>query len=99
MSEGSANRTPPTPAIEPDASLIGDWLHIEADGTVVVFTGKVEVGQHIRTSLAQAVAEELRLPLARARSRCFCLSLAVKAAFLRYRAEPPAAQRYRVSLR
>lgn len=47
---------------EPDAPLIGDWLHIEADGTVTVFSGKVEVGQHIRTSLAQAVAEELRIP-------------------------------------
>jgi len=49
---------------EPDAPAIGDWLHIERDGTVVVYTGKVEVGQNIRTSLAQAVAEELRLPVA-----------------------------------
>jgi isoquinoline 1-oxidoreductase len=63
MSERSSSRPPWPPAIEPDAPLIGDWLHIEADGTVVVFTGKVEVGQHIRTSLAQAVAEELRLPI------------------------------------
>jgi nicotinate dehydrogenase subunit B len=53
--------------IEPDAPAIGDWLQIEDDGTVVVFTGKVEVGQHIRTSLAQAVAEELRVPLERVR--------------------------------
>jgi isoquinoline 1-oxidoreductase len=30
---------------------------------VKVYTGKVEVGQNIRTSLAQAVAEELRTPL------------------------------------
>ena len=29
---------------------------------VKVFTGKVEVGQNIRTSLAQLVAEELRVP-------------------------------------
>jgi nicotinate dehydrogenase subunit B len=57
------NVSPRPPAIEPDAPLIGDWLQIEADGTVVVFTGKVEVGQQIRTSLAQAVAEELRLPV------------------------------------
>src|SRR5579863_938411 len=41
---------------------IGAWLHIDADGRVKVFTGKVEVGQNIRTSLAQAVAEELRVP-------------------------------------
>ena len=38
------------------------WLHIAADGRVRVFTGKVEVGQNIRTSLAQLVAEELRVP-------------------------------------
>ena len=39
------------------------WLHIGKDGRVRVFTGKVEVGQNIRTSLAQQVAEELRVPL------------------------------------
>jgi isoquinoline 1-oxidoreductase len=38
------------------------WLHIAADGRVKVFTGKVEVGQNIRTSLAQLVAEELKVP-------------------------------------
>ena len=41
---------------------ISAWLHIDADGKVKVFTGKVEVGQNIRTSLAQQVAEELRTP-------------------------------------
>ena len=41
---------------------LGAWLHIAADGKVKVFTGKVEVGQNIRTSLAQQVAEELRTP-------------------------------------
>jgi CO/xanthine dehydrogenase Mo-binding subunit len=43
---------------------IGAWLHIGESGTVTVFTGKTEVGQNIRTSLAQAVAEELRTPVA-----------------------------------
>lgn len=38
------------------------WIHIDADSNVKVFTGKVEVGQNIRTSLAQQVAEELRVP-------------------------------------
>ena len=42
---------------------VGAWLHIGQNGEVTVFTGKVEVGQNIRTSLAQAVAEELRTPL------------------------------------
>ncbi|HEU4766610.1 MAG TPA: molybdopterin cofactor-binding domain-containing protein [Pyrinomonadaceae bacterium] len=41
---------------------IGAWIHIDEAGTVSVFTGKVELGQNIRTSLAQAVAEELHVP-------------------------------------
>ena len=40
------------------------WLHVAEDGTVTVFTGKVEVGQNARTSLSQAVADELHAPLA-----------------------------------
>jgi nicotinate dehydrogenase subunit B len=38
---------------------VGAWIHIGEDGIVSVFTGKAEVGQNIRTSLAQIVAEEL----------------------------------------
>lgn len=40
------------------------WLHIDERGRVTVYTGKVEIGQNIRTSLAQTVADELRMPLA-----------------------------------
>ncbi len=43
---------------------VGAWLHIGEDGRVTVFTGKVEMGQNIRTSLTQHVAEELRVPVA-----------------------------------
>ncbi len=43
---------------------IGAWLHIAGNGDVTVYTGKVEVGQNARTSLAQAVAEELHVPIA-----------------------------------
>ncbi|MEX0679525.1 MAG: molybdopterin cofactor-binding domain-containing protein [Pirellulales bacterium] len=39
------------------------WLHIGESGKVTVYTGKVEVGQNIRTSLSQVVAEELRSPV------------------------------------
>jgi CO/xanthine dehydrogenase Mo-binding subunit len=42
---------------------ISAWLHIAGDGSVTVYTGKVEMGQNIRTSLTQQVAEELRVPL------------------------------------
>jgi nicotinate dehydrogenase subunit B len=43
-------------------SDIGAWLHIGEDGAVTAFCGKVEIGQNIRTSLAQTVADELRVP-------------------------------------
>lgn len=42
---------------------IGAWLHIGEDGKIAVYTGKAEVGQNIRTSLSQAVAEELHAPI------------------------------------
>jgi nicotinate dehydrogenase subunit B len=42
---------------------IGAWLHLGENGKVTAYTGKVEMGQNIRTSLSQAVAEELRVPI------------------------------------
>lgn len=53
------------PAFRGDARPpeLAAWLHIGEDGKITVFTGKTEVGQNIRTSLAQAVAEELRVPI------------------------------------
>src|SRR5580704_10641198 len=52
-------------AQRPDARPpeLAAWLHISEDGAITVYTGKVEMGQNIRTSLAQAVAEELRMPI------------------------------------
>lgn len=48
---------------EPRPMEVSAWIHIGEDGAVQVFTGKTEVGQNIRTSLAQAVAEELEVPV------------------------------------
>ena len=42
-------------------SQVGAWIHIGEDNIVTVYTGKVEVGQNIRTSLTQQVAEELNI--------------------------------------
>ena len=42
---------------------VAAWLHVDEDGRVTACTGKTEIGQNIRTSLAQAVAEELHVPL------------------------------------
>jgi isoquinoline 1-oxidoreductase len=48
---------------EPMPTALGAWLNIGEDGIVTVYTGKVEVGQNARTSLTQAVAEELGAPV------------------------------------
>jgi isoquinoline 1-oxidoreductase len=42
---------------------LGAWIHIGENGRVTIYTGKAEVGQNIRTSLAQIVAEELHVPI------------------------------------
>jgi CO/xanthine dehydrogenase Mo-binding subunit len=49
----------------PDAvpQQLAAWLHIDEKGHVSVYTGKTEIGQNIRTSLAQTISDELRVPL------------------------------------
>lgn len=49
------------------STQVDDWLAVEPDGTITVFSGKVELGTGVRTALAQIVAEELDVPLARIR--------------------------------
>lgn len=46
---------------------ISAWLHVGEDSIVTVYTGKTEIGQNIRTSLTQLVAEELHTPVERIR--------------------------------
>ncbi|MDT4894011.1 MAG: nicotinate dehydrogenase subunit [Pseudonocardiales bacterium] len=46
---------------------LADWLTFAADGTVIVHTGKVELGQGILTALTQIVADELDVSPARIR--------------------------------
>ena len=43
------------------------WLSINADGTVTLFTGKVEIGQGIITAVMQMTAEELDIDVKRLR--------------------------------
>jgi isoquinoline 1-oxidoreductase len=52
---GAANRAAPRE--------IAEWLHIDENGQITAYTGKTEIGQNTRTSLAQAVADELRVPV------------------------------------
>jgi nicotinate dehydrogenase subunit B len=42
-----------------DPTVLDSWMAISKDGTVTVFTGKVELGTGVVTALAQIVAEEL----------------------------------------
>jgi nicotinate dehydrogenase subunit B len=44
---------------------VAAWLRVDPDDSVTVFTGKVEIGQNTRTSLAQTVSDELRVPFDR----------------------------------
>ena len=43
------------------------WLHVGEDGSVTGFTGKAEIGQNVRTSLAQTIADELGVAFASVR--------------------------------
>jgi nicotinate dehydrogenase subunit B len=50
------------PGTEADPAQLDSWLAIAADGTVTVFSGKVDLGTGVETALAQIVAEELDVP-------------------------------------
>jgi nicotinate dehydrogenase subunit B len=64
--------SPYKPQPKPLASLqanprLGQWLTLGSDGSVTVRSGKVEIGQGIRTALAQIVAQTLGVDLGRIR--------------------------------
>src|SRR5256885_7928005 len=46
---------------------LSQWLRVHRDGTVSIYSGKVEIGQGILTALAQIAAEELGISLERIR--------------------------------
>ena len=48
---------------QPIPQQISAWVHVGPDSRISVFSGKAEVGQNVRTSLAQGAAEELRVPV------------------------------------
>jgi CO/xanthine dehydrogenase Mo-binding subunit/aerobic-type carbon monoxide dehydrogenase small subunit (CoxS/CutS family) len=52
-------------AVEPEewATSAGAWIHVDADGGVTAFSGKVDVGQGNRTALSLLVAAELEVPV------------------------------------
>ena len=44
---------------------LDSWIAIAADGRVIAYTGKCELGQGLYTAQTQLVAEELSVPLSR----------------------------------
>jgi nicotinate dehydrogenase subunit B len=50
---------PKTTPVPPPANEIDSWLVVSTDGSVTVFSGKVELGTGVSTALRQIVAEEL----------------------------------------
>ena len=53
------------PGIDADPTSLDSWLAIAQDGTVTVFSGKVDLGTGVETALAQIVADELDVPFER----------------------------------
>ena len=47
--------------------LLDRWIAVNEDGTITICTGKVEIGQGIKTAIAMIAAEELEVSLARIR--------------------------------
>jgi len=58
-------RAPMLPGSLKDTSMLDAWIRVDADGTITVFTGKVEFGQGVKTALIQLAAEELFVAPAR----------------------------------
>ena len=62
LSEALAQTASPSGA-DLDPTSLDSWLKVAQDGSVTVFTSKVDLGTGIETALAQIVAEELDVPL------------------------------------
>ena len=53
------------PGMDADPTSLDSWLAVAADGTITVFSGKVDLGTGVETAMAQIVAEELDVPFNR----------------------------------
>ena len=60
--QNPAPATEANPFFGKQSQELDDWLSFGADGTLTIYSGKVEVGTGTRTALAQIVAEELDVP-------------------------------------
>ena len=53
------DRPAPLPGSLNGNRMLDAWLRIDPNGTVTIFSGKIELGQGIGTALAQIAADEL----------------------------------------
>ena len=65
LGQGLQGGTPLSNAGGLPADQLDSWLAIAPDGTVSVFTSKVDLGTGTGTALGQMVAEELDVPIAK----------------------------------
>ena len=56
-----AKKAPGPPGSLKKESMLDSWIRIDTSGAVTLFTGKVEIGQGIKTALIQVAAEELKV--------------------------------------
>jgi nicotinate dehydrogenase subunit B len=57
--QNAPSAAPSLPGSLKETPMLDAWIRVDADGTITVFTGKVEFGQGIKTALVQLAAEEL----------------------------------------
>jgi nicotinate dehydrogenase subunit B len=70
FAQGPANQQfVPDPLDYLDPRELDSWLAVMEDGSVTVFTGKVDLGTGIETALAQIAADELDVPFERIRMK------------------------------
>lgn len=70
LEAGAQAPAPQRPRLPGDLATtprLDSWLRINADGTVTLMVGKVELGQGILTAVAQVCAEELDIDIGRIR--------------------------------
>ena len=60
--QGPERNSGASPASPIDPKQVDSWLAVNGDGSVTIFSGRVELGTGTRTALAQIAAEELYVP-------------------------------------
>lgn len=66
-SGANASRSAVQQLLPTDSNLIDAWIRLDTTGYVTLFTGKMELGQGIKTALKQIAAEELDVSIQRIR--------------------------------